>query len=220
MKKKRYNLIIFDSFLGLDEDFEFFNSIFVIFYFFEVFFFFLKIFILTFIVGCDKIYTLLIWGGMHMDIDKKNQYGSINITLDAVAAVAGNAATECYGVVGMSSKRSIKEEIKTNATLEERVVAQIKRGEIHEASDIRKLGEIIKAKSKPARKALARYAEGKETLNAAYEELKDSGQINDILQKFTRFKEYINDTDLDEKIGASQKELQDKFLEEIVKYYA
>ena len=48
---------------------------------------------------------------MHMDIDKKNQYGSINITLDAVAAVAGNAATECYGVVGMSSKRSIKEEI-------------------------------------------------------------------------------------------------------------
>ena len=54
MKKKRYNLIIFDSFLGLNEDFEFFNSIFVIFYFFEVFFFFLKIFILTFIVGCDK----------------------------------------------------------------------------------------------------------------------------------------------------------------------
>ena len=46
-----------------------------------------------------------------MDIDKKNQYASINITLDAVAAVAGNAATECYGVVGMSSKRSIKEEI-------------------------------------------------------------------------------------------------------------
>ena len=92
---------------------------------------------------------------------------------------------------------------------------QIKRGEIHEASDIRKLGEIIKAKSKPARKALARYAEGKETLNAAYEELKDSGQINDILQKFTRFKEYINDTDLDEKIGASQKELQDKLAYEI-----
>ena len=111
IKEKRYILIIFDSFLGLNEDFEFFNSIFVIFYFFEVFFFFLKIFILTFIVGCDKIYTLLIWGGMHMDIDKKNQYGSINITLDAVAAVAGNAATECYGVVGMSSKRSIKEEI-------------------------------------------------------------------------------------------------------------
>ena len=111
--------------------------------------------------------------------------------------------------------RSIKEEIKTNTALEERVVAQIKRGEIHEAADVRKLGEIIKAKSKPAKKVLARYVEGKETLNAAYEELKDSGQINDILQKFNRFKDYISDTDLDEKIGSSQKELQDKLAYEI-----
>lgn len=111
--------------------------------------------------------------------------------------------------------RSIKEEIKTNTALEERVVAQIKRGEIHEAADVRKLGEIIKAKSKPAKKVLARYVEGKETLNAAYEELKDSGQINDILQKFNRFKEFISDTDLDEKIGSSQKELQDKLAYEI-----
>ena len=46
-----------------------------------------------------------------MDIDKKTEYGTINITLDAVAHVAGNAATGCYGVVGMSSRRSIKDEI-------------------------------------------------------------------------------------------------------------
>ena len=46
-----------------------------------------------------------------MNIDKKTEYGTINITLDAVAAVAGNAATECYGVVGMSSRRSITDEI-------------------------------------------------------------------------------------------------------------
>ena len=46
-----------------------------------------------------------------MNIDKKTEYGTINITLDAVAAVAGKAATECYGVVGMSSRRSLKDEI-------------------------------------------------------------------------------------------------------------
>ena len=46
-----------------------------------------------------------------MDIDKKTEYGTINITLDAVAHVAGNAATECYGVVGMSSRRSLKDGI-------------------------------------------------------------------------------------------------------------
>lgn len=111
--------------------------------------------------------------------------------------------------------RSIKEEIKTNTALEERVVAQIKQGEIHEAADIRKLGEIIKAKSKPAKKALGKYSEGKVSLNSAYEELKDSGQINDVLQRITRFKEYINDTDLDDKIGGATKELQDKIRYEI-----
>lgn len=46
-----------------------------------------------------------------MDIDKTTKFGSINITLDAIAIVAGSAATQCYGVVGMSSKRTIREEI-------------------------------------------------------------------------------------------------------------
>lgn len=111
--------------------------------------------------------------------------------------------------------RSIREEIKSNTALEERVVTQIKHGEIHEAADIRKLGEIIKTKSKPAKKVLGRYSEGKVSLNSAYEELKDSGQINDVLQKITRFKEYINDTDLDDKIEGANKELQDKIKYEI-----
>jgi ParB-like chromosome segregation protein Spo0J len=111
--------------------------------------------------------------------------------------------------------RSIQEEIKTNAALEERVVAQIKQGEIHEAADIRKLGEIIKTKSKPAKRALGKYVEGKVSLNSAYEELKDSGQINDVLQKLQRFKEYINDTDLDGKITEAQPDLKKKLEYEI-----
>jgi uncharacterized alkaline shock family protein YloU len=46
-----------------------------------------------------------------MDIDKKTKYGSINISSEAIFAVVGKAATECYGVVGMSKKKSIKDEI-------------------------------------------------------------------------------------------------------------
>ena len=46
-----------------------------------------------------------------MDIDKKTEYGTINITLDAVATVAGDAATSCYGVVGMANRGSIKDGI-------------------------------------------------------------------------------------------------------------
>ena len=46
-----------------------------------------------------------------MDIDKKTKFGIINITSDAIAQVAGNAASQCYGVVGMAQKKSIRNEI-------------------------------------------------------------------------------------------------------------
>ena len=46
-----------------------------------------------------------------MNIDRTTQYGSIDISLEAIATVAGNAATQCYGVVGMASKKNIIDEI-------------------------------------------------------------------------------------------------------------
>lgn len=46
-----------------------------------------------------------------MTIDKSTPYGDINISTEAIASIAGNAATECYGVVGLSSKSSIRENI-------------------------------------------------------------------------------------------------------------
>ncbi len=39
-----------------------------------------------------------------MTIDKKTPYGGINISIDAISAVAGSSTSECYGVVGISSK--------------------------------------------------------------------------------------------------------------------
>ncbi|MDD3026825.1 MAG: Asp23/Gls24 family envelope stress response protein [Erysipelotrichaceae bacterium] len=42
-------------------------------------------------------------------IEKNNNMGTINISLDVVATVAGSAATECYGVVGMSSQKVFKD---------------------------------------------------------------------------------------------------------------
>ncbi|HAK05276.1 MAG TPA: Asp23/Gls24 family envelope stress response protein [Firmicutes bacterium] len=46
-----------------------------------------------------------------MVIDKKTKFGGINITLEAIGAVAGSAATECYGVVGLAAKNSLRENI-------------------------------------------------------------------------------------------------------------
>jgi len=46
-----------------------------------------------------------------MAVDKISPYGGINITLEAIASVAGEAASECYGVVGLASKNSLRENI-------------------------------------------------------------------------------------------------------------
>lgn len=44
-----------------------------------------------------------------MTVEKKTDFGSIRVTEDAVAALAGGVITECYGVVGMSSKKLLKD---------------------------------------------------------------------------------------------------------------
>jgi len=46
-----------------------------------------------------------------MVIEKKSKYGGINISLEAIASVAGSAALECYGVVGLASKNTLRENI-------------------------------------------------------------------------------------------------------------
>lgn len=42
-------------------------------------------------------------------IEKIQILGSVNISLDVVSTVAGGAATECYGVVGMASQKKLKD---------------------------------------------------------------------------------------------------------------
>jgi len=44
-----------------------------------------------------------------MPINKKTQFGSINISDEAIAVLAGTTVNECYGVVGMTSKNPIKD---------------------------------------------------------------------------------------------------------------
>lgn len=47
-----------------------------------------------------------------MSIDKNTAYGKIDISLDAIASVAGNAAMNCYGVVDLGSKKSLRDDLK------------------------------------------------------------------------------------------------------------
>ena len=46
-----------------------------------------------------------------MSISKSTQYGNIEISIDAIASLAGGVVTECYGVVGMASQKFLKDGI-------------------------------------------------------------------------------------------------------------
>src|SRR5690625_2969008 len=46
-----------------------------------------------------------------MSIELNNQDGHITITNEAIATIAGGAAVECYGIVGMASKSQIRDGI-------------------------------------------------------------------------------------------------------------
>ncbi|QQZ07986.1 Asp23/Gls24 family envelope stress response protein [Heyndrickxia vini] len=46
-----------------------------------------------------------------MSIEIKTNFGQIDISNDVVATIAGGAAIDCYGIVGMASKNQIKDGI-------------------------------------------------------------------------------------------------------------
>ncbi len=44
-----------------------------------------------------------------MSIELKNEFGTVEISKDVIATIAGITATECYGIVGMASRKQIKD---------------------------------------------------------------------------------------------------------------
>ncbi len=46
-----------------------------------------------------------------MSISKSTQFGNINISIEAIASLAGGVVSECYGVVGMASQKILKDGI-------------------------------------------------------------------------------------------------------------
>lgn len=44
-----------------------------------------------------------------MTIELKTQFGTIDVSQDVVATIAGGAAIDCYGIVGMASQKQFKD---------------------------------------------------------------------------------------------------------------
>lgn len=44
-----------------------------------------------------------------MPISKSTEYGTVEISLDAIASLVGGTVNECYGIIGMSSQKLLKD---------------------------------------------------------------------------------------------------------------
>ena len=44
-----------------------------------------------------------------MSVEITNEYGHVTISKEVISTVAGGAATECYGIVGMASKNQFRD---------------------------------------------------------------------------------------------------------------
>jgi len=73
-------------------------------------------------------------GGTHMSIELQTKYGHIEITNDVIAMIAGGAAVDCYGIVGMASKNQIRDgisEILRRENFSKGIVVREENGELH-----------------------------------------------------------------------------------------
>lgn len=69
-----------------------------------------------------------------MSIEMKTEYGQIDISNDVIATIAGGAAVDCYGIVGMASKKQLKDglsEILGRENLSRGVMVRQEEDEIH-----------------------------------------------------------------------------------------
>lgn len=69
-----------------------------------------------------------------MSVELQNEFGNIEISNDVVAQIAGGAAIECYGIVGMASKHQIRDgltDILRKENFARGVVVRQSREELH-----------------------------------------------------------------------------------------
>jgi uncharacterized alkaline shock family protein YloU len=73
-------------------------------------------------------------GETSMSIELQTKYGRIEISNDVIAMIAGGAAVDCYGIVGMASKNQIRDgisEILRRENFSKGVIVREENGEVH-----------------------------------------------------------------------------------------
>lgn len=115
--------------------------------------------------------------------------------------------------------RAVKKYRETDKDLDKVVVEAVRTGQITQAMEMRKLGEILASSSKTAKKTVERIKKKEITVSDAYDVLQDSGQINDLIKKLDKFRELINAPEFEKTLNESNEEIKGKAGFTIKKIY-
>ena len=115
--------------------------------------------------------------------------------------------------------RAVKKYREEDKELDKVVVEAVRAGQITQAMEMRKLGEILASPSKTAKKTVERIKNKEITVSDAYEVLQDSGQINEVIKKLDRFRDLINETSFEKTLLESNDEIKDKARYTLNKIY-
>lgn len=111
--------------------------------------------------------------------------------------------------------RGIKNQVKKDPKFLEKVSKKIETGKVETAQDIRKLGEIVASEDKQAKELAESFMEGEISLEKAHVTLKESGILNDDVEKLTKFRVLIGDNDYVKRIQESSGEAKDRITFEL-----
>jgi len=111
----------------------------------------------------------------------------------------------------------IKKYRETSDTLDDTIVSAIKSGEIKEASDIRKLGEIAKVGDKQSKKVMQKIAVGELTLYEGHDEVQESGKLDDAVKHLKKFRDMIYDETFEKQIASCDAKQAEFELKRIIK---
>lgn len=104
----------------------------------------------------------------------------------------------------------------TNPDIDDTVANSIKKGEIREAADIRKLADVAKVKSKSAKRLMQKVSEGTMSIYDAHEIVANTGATDDVVKRLSKFREHIHRETFTKQINSST-EVRNKALFEIDK---
>ena len=87
--------------------------------------------------------------------------------------------------------------------IDDRICEQITKGEIKEARDIRKLGDVVKVGDGQSKKLMKKYLAGDVSLYDAHEAMDDNGKLEPAVNKLKTFRKYINSDNFETNVRSS-----------------